>query len=109
MNRLLAGLQGLLEVCVVRRVLNSGGEVLHGLLELTQAVEDQAPVVVGSRQPRPGTDSPFIFLDCTVKVNLKGMSEANVLKSYCFQDQDVDLLILFFQNLLACTLHDQGC
>ena len=48
LNRFLAGLQGLLEVCVVRRVLNSGGEVLHGLLELTQAVEDQAPVVVGS-------------------------------------------------------------
>ena len=48
LNRLLSGLQGLLEVCVVGRVLNSGGEVLHGLLELTQAVEDQAPVVVGS-------------------------------------------------------------
>ena len=88
LNRFLAGLQGLLEVCVVRRVLNSGGEVLHGLLELTQAVEDQAPVVVGSRQPRPGTDSPFIFLDCTVKVNLKGMSRKKMraIKNHSLQD-----------------------
>ena len=54
MNRLLAGLQGLLEVCVVRKALNIGGEALYGFLELTKAVEDQALVVVGSCQPGPG-------------------------------------------------------
>ena len=89
LNRLLAGLQGLLEVCVVRRALNSGGEVLHGSVELTQAVEDQAPVVVGSRQP-PGTgaDRPVVVLDCPIEVNLKGMSwkKMRAIKNHSLQD-----------------------